>query len=324
MPDATVKYYLSKSDLNITVNQTVRCIDTSNPVVVTNVGFDAAYSADLNNRKEISFSELDTIYTSGSADITLSKDGRIEAFNSSSTGVVSDVIATVISMFGSLKTLDIDPLANQVESACEIINNVAGQKDGKPLPLSIVLKSSVKFLEGNKVTGAPFKITGYPQSFYSAIAPAVGKLEYIIDTSEQEPEAPVETTYKGKRKIALIEPALVPVKVTLKSYVSNESTEYSANIPVPQWGTEYNIPIPKPPMFGTNTLNLSLHETGKIKTLKYGTTNGSKDLGSAFNTLSDKLVETDLEKAASIKAEADVIAQQQRLIGCKTTPEECK
>lgn len=323
MPEATIKYYLPKIKADITVNQTVRCIDTSNPIVETSVDFKPVYSANFEKVKAINLSELDTFYTSGSAEITLSKDGIIESFNNISTGGVSDTVTTFVSIVGALVALESTPIDRGVQAACKEINRVAGEKSGKPLPLSVVLKSNVTFLENQEIKTTPFRITQYPQSFYETIVPALGKLEYRIDTPEPN-SIPVETTYNGLRAITLVEPSMVPVKVIQTSFVSNESTEYSAIIPVPQWGAEYNIPIPKPPMFGTNTLNLSLHKSGKIKTIKYGATNGAKELGTAFNALYDEIVETDAEKAAALKAEADVIAQQQRLLNCKTNPEECK
>lgn len=324
MPDAKVQYYLPKSSADITVNQTVSCIDTSNPVVETTVGFEEKYFANLNQTKSINFSDLDTFYSTGSAEISFSKDGRLESFNSTSTSAVSDIVTTTISFLDAFGVLGNIQPADQVQSACEKINQVAGQNNGKQLPLSITLKSNIQFLEERKFKSSPFRITGYPQSFYDKIVPAVGTLSYVIDVSVPTPAKPVNAPNKGDRAIILVEPLVIPVKVILTSSVNRESTEYYAKISVPQWGTEYSIPVPKPPIFGSNTLNLNLHPSGKIKTLKYGTTNGAKDLGTTINSISEVLAETDAEKAAALKAEADVLAQQQRLLKCKTIPEECK
>jgi hypothetical protein len=106
--------------------------------------------------------------------------------------------------------------------------------------------------------------------------------------------------------------------------ISSEATGFKAYIPVPQWGTRYTVPVPKPPLFGSNEVNLTLNDSGKIKSLKYGSTNGAKDLGTAISTIANQIDETDSEKAAALKNEADIIAQQQRLIKCQTNPTECK
>ena len=78
MPDAAVRYYLPKSSVDVTVRQTVRCINTSHPAVETTIEFDETYSANSNQARSINFSDLDTFYSTGSAEISLSKDGRIE------------------------------------------------------------------------------------------------------------------------------------------------------------------------------------------------------------------------------------------------------
>lgn len=322
MPSASVNYYLPKSSAVVTVIQTISCIDTSNPIVLTNVDIQTVYSANQEKTKPIKLSDLDTFYSNGNAEITLTEDGRLEAFNSNSTGVGSDVIAIFVS---AIKTFEQKAVPVNAAAACAEINRVAvkNEKTGMPLPLSITLKSNVRFNNDSKYETTPFRITQYPQSFYDSVVPALGSLVYEIEKYKTLPD-PVKATIKDGPKITLLSPAVVPIKVKLISSVSDETTEFSASVPVPQWGTEYDIPIPKPPMFGTNNLNLSLLASGKIKTLKYGATNGAKDLGSAFSTLSNKFAQTDSDKAAALKAEADVIAQQQRLIKCTATPTDCK
>ena len=335
-PDASISYYLPKTTVEISVSQTVRCLDLAKPVVVTIVSFTPTFSADLNNKHTINFGALDTFYSTSSTDITLSKDGRLEGFNSSSEGVGSDLITTVVTALGTSFSSESELFSpvGDTKEACTEINRVAGEKSGVPLPLSVVLKSKVLLSKHRNidkkvvydVVFSPFKITGYTQEFYTSIVSALGKLTFEYGEIHKI-SPPVSTKSKGGEDIKLVEPALITLNVKRNSYASqteNEVTEYSSVIPVPQWGTLYSIPIPKPPLFGTNNLNLALYETGKIKTLKYGSINGTKDLGAAFSTLNDQLRRTDTEKALAIKNEADVIAQQQRLIRCKTTPDECK
>jgi len=93
---------------------------------------------------------------------------------------------------------------------------------------------------------------------------------------------------------------------------------------VPQQGAEYNLPIPTAPIFGGQTFAVSLGESGEITSLSYGKTSG---LGSALGATNDVLgafkPETTAAKASEVQAEADLIAQQQRLIRCRLSPSQC-
>jgi hypothetical protein len=323
MPDASIEYFLPKTMAIVTVNQTVSCVDLLNPTVITDVDIEPYYSADTNKSYSVNFSDLDTFYSSGSATITKTDDGRLESFNSNTAGSGSDVVNTFVSLIEAVSGFK--SKRSDVQTACEIINSVAGEKDKKPLPLSIVLKSSVDFINENnsrEIITTPFVIKNYPQSFYVSIEPALGSLSYQIG-GIRNAVIPVINN-ENWPSITLVEPAIAPINVIKISPISNERTQFKAFVPVPQWGAEYSVPVPKPPMFGSNEVNLALYGSGKIKSLKYGTTNGAKDLGTSISTIANQFEVTDSEKAQALKDEADVIAQQQRLIKCQTKPAECK
>lgn len=272
-------------------------------------------------RRTIRLSNLDTFYSSGEAGLTLTADGRLEGFNSSSTGAGSESLSTLVSFRGA-PLEEALTLTGSVETACELINRVAGENNGKPLPLSLVIKSSISFNNAGETENTIFKISNFPQSFYDAIEPAIGALWFKFGDARM-PNPPLSSR-ESVENITLVEPAVLPVTVMNSSPISNEITEYTSFVPVPQWGEQYHIPIPKPPLFGGNTLELTLHGNGKIKTVKYGKTNGASSLGNAITNVRSGLTETDSEKAAALKEEADVIAQQQRLLSCQTDQESCE
>lgn len=322
LPDATLTYYLPKSAVSIIVNQTVLCRDISMPIVETSVRFVPIISADITRAKEIQFSELDSFYASGSAEVKLTSDGRIQGFNSSMTGSTSQVVSTLES-FADLVGFESSVTQSDVDVACTEINRIAGSKDGVPLPLSLLIKTIVNFEDGNNVRSTGFRLENYPQSLYEKFEPALGKLTLTSRASTDRP-IPVRNSDNSSVAITLVKPASVPLVVELRSSLVDGTMLFGSSVPVPQWGVEYSVPIPRPPLFGTNTLDLTLFETGEIKSIKYGTNSGAKDLGGTLSSVKNYLEETDAELAAALKAEADVLAQQQRLIVCRATPDLCK
>lgn len=86
----------------------------------------------------------------------------------------------------------------------------------------------------------------------------------------------------------------------------------------------YGIPIPRARAFGESVVDLQFDESGALAGVKYGSKSGAAGAGNALTTLADHFMPTDALVAARLKAEADVIAAQQRLLKCRLNPEECK
>ncbi len=332
MPDTAIGYHLPKSKVKVVVNQTVSCINTSKPIVETSVKFFPIYYAGSDKLQKINLSELDTWYSTGNANITLSKDGRLLGFGADSTGAGSEIIDTLVSLVPAAGLESIEhrqpspAIKTKIVAACNIVNMVAGKKDKKPLPLSVVLRSSINFTDKNTHSLEPFVIDGYPQSLYMNIKDALGIISYSSITSLRQSDIhlPLINSYKEGRSIMLVEPNIATIIIERRTLGSKKIQKFEAKINVPQWGKSYYVPIPKPPLFGKNLINLTLHESGKIKTLKYGSVSGIKDFGSSIKALNDAYITTDKKEAKKLKDEADVIAQQQRLVVCKATPKQCE
>ena len=66
-------------------------------------------------------------------------------------------------------------------------------------------------------------------------------------------------------------------------------------------------------------------ESGALTSVQYATNTGA---GQALNVAASALTalqgETTAQKVAAVKAEADLIAQQQRLVQCLADPPSCK
>jgi hypothetical protein len=99
---------------------------------------------------------------------------------------------------------------------------------------------------------------------------------------------------------------------------------WTGSIAVPQRGRVFMLPIPHAAMFGKQSFGLALAESGAITTLKYAEESGlSSGMSAATAAFTEFRGDTTAESAAKLKAEADVIAQQQRLIRCQLNPAGC-
>jgi hypothetical protein len=94
----------------------------------------------------------------------------------------------------------------------------------------------------------------------------------------------------------------------------------SARITVPT-GNTYYLPIPKAALFGKQSFTLALSEVGTVTSVFYGKTSGAVGALNAAGAVAN--METDKTQAEKLKAQSDLIAQQQRYVLCTTKPDQC-
>ena len=82
----------------------------------------------------------------------------------------------------------------------------------------------------------------------------------------------------------------------------------------------YTLPIPRAALFGKQVFAASFNEAGALTSLGYNKDSEPASLLSTLQAGAEAVQTTSAEQAAELKTEADVIAAQQRLIGCRTDP----
>lgn len=345
LPNVEIGYYLPKGAVTATITKTINCSDIERPFVKTDVVFTPTYFADLTQRRYLDYSLLDEFHSAGNIEMKFYGDGRLKAINSDFTGSGSDVLST-LQQIGDAQLMvceDGGVSPSDISDACKIINKVAGQKSKVQLPLTLILKA--KFTEddnGEFCTSAMPKLQGYPEEFYTSIAPAVGTWGYSC-SNITDPEKPGQIIGKNsedesKDKIAIREDFRVRLSIESTNYmvvkktvlvdekkqtqknVEQQTQKFVTYVNLPQLGNITYLPVPKPPLFGNNVMVLNLSESGKIESLKYGNSSGASSVNSTMGTL----IKTDAEKAAEISAQSDLIIQQQRLVQCQADPANCK
>jgi len=314
LPDAKFGYFLPETTVKIAALRTVACSDDDHLFVATTITPSASSSAAQESRKyvEIDLNQLSGPFSDATAKLERYEDGRLKGWNSSTTGRGEDAIKSVLSLAtvatgGAIKPA-IAPL-----SACNFVRKVG--KDGA---LSISYSTDLDLNKTSQSLTPDTKSQGYA----AALAHVLPTMT-ITQIKVVKPEKPVSYVKKSDNEpvIKALEPGLLYLNVTDDS--GNQL--WSGAVPVAQLGTPYDIPIPKPALFGKLSLNVAFAESGALDSIEYLDTNGVNQLTDSLTELSKATNgDTTASKVADAKNEADLIFQQQRLVLCKASPSTCK
>jgi hypothetical protein len=250
------------------------------------------------------------------------------------------------------------------DEACDVIDGYAAIAQGDPTKIAptLTLTYSVAFTYDFgadlktptlQVDTAAFPNYGPPTTYDDQTAPRAiinmvpdpAAANIVRDLQQKlpgkfTPHVELMTTAETMRYLHTVEPpatldtpsveltqvAMLDVRVT--GYVADLKTDpqvWNAIIPAPTRIT-YPLPIPKPADFGKTAFSLALSDYGSVTSLHYGSNTAGPDLSDAAGAIAKALpqAQTPEDKANTIKGQADLIAQQQRLISCEVDPTTCK
>ncbi len=323
MPNVKAGYYLPKSELNLTITQTAACAKSNIPIITTNVTLNPSYSSDTTTSYTLDLSEIDGNFTKADATMEFYPDGRLKSINTTQTGTGSEILTAALALAAKLSA-DEDPSQTpnkkEITTACIALKSLV--KDEKPL--TIIYKGHTDFKTKTSHTTIKLKRMSVSDFTFKKIKPIFGELTatYSIPAT---PPTPIHTlgNHEGQT-IKLKESALAEI-IIKNTHMAYNSSEYKGQVRVPQHGKLFHLPVQKAPFFGKNTFELALDESGHVSKLTYSGENGTASL---FDSLSGVATQAKGNKvqdeAARIQAEADLIAQQQRLIKCQADPSTCE
>jgi hypothetical protein len=261
-------------------------------------------------------------------------DGRLKSINQNTTGEGETIIKSAVSLASAVAPLGagagfaqvIEQLNKEAQPKipCDAITAIGG---GKPVSISWVYpRVGTVDLAAPQL---PIKLSVAPGSneLYKA-------LQKIIPLPEPKliigPPAYVDS---GARLVA--EPYVSPnefVYLTLQEMgnvkievLDNSGAPISSAVVVTPLKRTYFLPIPRAALFGSQKFSLALSEAGAITAVDYGKNVGTTGALNVASTVATSLhAESPATKANDLKAQADVIAQQQRLLHCQTNPSKCQ
>ena len=322
IPNARVNYYLAESSVSIKVVRSVMCDKNNYPVVATTVTPTVVHRADPVSTRVFDLGLFRGSWSDADVKVELFEDGRLKALNASTTGqgeAILKAAATLVTRGpGALRADAAPPFPLE----CGFIK---AQNPDKPI--TIVYDSALKptDMPDTRQDINPETASSY---YHRNVVAAIGSI-CAVASKPQTPEAPVgKVEDAGERVLSARQPGWISVDVwtvfSATGCTSPDPALWSGRIPVAQSGTAYTIPIPRPAAFGKQTMGVVFAESGALSSLQYTSTTGAAQaLGSVNSLLASAQGDTTAQKALQVKAEADLIAQQQRLVLCMASPKNC-
>jgi hypothetical protein len=317
-PPVSVSYPLAKSSLHTRVVRTVGCDASNTPVIANAVTTEVSHSADFTRMRKMDLSRVDGPLANSELKTQYYGDGRLKGVNVTTVGQGETIIKAAV----DLAKLALEgPQRASIEDKCKELKKAFGDK---PLTLTFDIQDPLQKPLHDLV---PIEAEPASQSQYDKYKLIVGDLCLRFGTIfTRDRNKPV--SYPGGGDYVTLEaaqPGLVEAAVTSgPSGNCTKGTLWSGTIQVAQLGTDYTIPIPRAALFGKQVFGASFDESGALTELSYNKDTGTAGMLNTLQYVGAALQTTDAERAAALKAEADVIAAQQRLVRCQTSPTTCQ
>jgi len=321
-PNVMYSYYPSRSASTVMVTETVDCNSAQTGLVLTYATtLNTLYSADYSKGPySIEIRKLDGALADSDVDFSFFEDGRLKSINQSTTGQGETILKSAIGLATALTPLGAGPEVKGPIPECDIIKTWGGGK-----PVALIFTKSIEY--GRDDDGQPKNLNPAPSSADLYTALNLGNLPVLQATitppgnvtNRGSYVSPSSGSFDNVVLLTLQETENVKVDVT-----SSGRNIWSGTITIPGNKT-YNLPIPKAALFGKQIFALSLSESGAITEIHYGKNTGAAGLlNVATSAATAAAPESTAAKAADIKAKADLIAQQQRLVRCQANPANCQ
>ena len=318
IPDAQVSYYQAKTQFTVKVTRSVMCDAKNLPLVANTVAPSVTHSADFARAQSTRLTGLRGPFTDSDIKFEFYEDGRLKTINATQTGQGEAILKAATTLASTMTAFAAGTAVPAFPDECAFVKEVGG---GKPLTLTYEgvvdpFKTDPQSIPPDAASAA------YADRLKSAISGIC-----VVTKGVEVPVQPVQ--YKandGDVLIAARQPALLKIEVgTPMPGNGCSGALWQGRVPVAQLGTEYTLPVPRAAAFGKQTFGAAFAESGALTSVQYVSNSGAAGaLGAANSLATIAQGETTSAKVAEVKAEADLIAQQQRLLQCKADPKSCK
>jgi hypothetical protein len=317
LPNGTISYYQAKSQVTVKVTRSILCDSKNNPLVASSATPSVAHSANFAKSYSTDLGGLNGTFTDSDIKFDFYEDGRLKGVNATQTGQGEAIVKAAVTLAATVGAFASDNKTLTYPKECAFIKDVGG---GKPLTLNYELA-----LDPANNGAQPISPDGASSAYADWLKEVIPDICAIVRRIEV-PAAPMAYAASDAVVIKARQPALVTVEVgAVTPGLGCDASIWRGRVPVAQLGVEYPLPIPKPAAFGKQTLSVGFAESGAVSSIQYVSTSGAAGALNAANTIAGAMQdESTSAKAADVKAEADLIAQQQRLLQCRADPKSCK
>lgn len=278
IPDVTARYYQTQTQYTIKATRTVSCDDNNTVHSILTVSPTAEYFADLNSQKEIKLSNLNGVFTDSDIEFQLYDDGRLKSINGTQTGQGDKIIKAAATVAATLGAFSTNEPHLQPQGKCAFIKKIGGGK-----PITLAYEKIVDFMSPTNEEIEP-DATSLPNARRLSVqVPPLCVRTRRMGGTAKPPVGYLER--KGDVVITARQPAIYDVIIGLKKGESCDEELWHGKATVSQMGLEYQLPIPKAVLFGTQTLEATFADSGALQKLQYGNNSGSSEALGAANTV---------------------------------------
>jgi hypothetical protein len=316
-PDVSINYHLTQTKVSVRVLRTIACDAANNPIIANATTPSAHHFADATNHS-LSLSALKGPFSDSDIKVELTDDARIKAINATSTGQGEVILKSFLTLASTVVARTAKTGGSPQE--CKDIKDFGGGK-----PLTIAYEGEIDLVNARLNTSQPIAPDATSAGYAAALSGVLGSM-CVTATKIQATTAPASKGPKVKDLILKArQPGVVNLEVTTGIGGCSATKVWSGQVPVAQFGIDYDLPIPKPAAFGKQTFAASFSDSGALSSLQYVTGSGEAQAANTIGSLVTALRgDTTTQKLAEVRAEADLIAQQQRLVQCLADRTACK
>ncbi|HEX3097500.1 MAG TPA: hypothetical protein VHQ02_07260 [Usitatibacter sp.] len=314
LPDATIHYYLARTTVGFKAVRTVACTAEGKLVSATTVTPTVVHAADRSETLALPLAQLKSRFVDGDLKVDLYDDGRLKGVNATATGEAEPILKAAMAIAETVAAVPLD-VARDRNAACDV-----KAPNRKPRTLTY---------EGEIDVSASGPQPLQPDPDAKELLDTVGGVCAYVEKITEPPTAFEYAPAPGDAVIRVRPPGVARVVVragNLRSFCNADPPVWKGDIAAAQLGRghEYALPVPKPPLFGKQVFAATFQESGALSSVQYSSTAGT---GSTLDTLGagiSGITGAAAARATQLKAESDLIEQQERLVRCRADPSTCK
>jgi hypothetical protein len=314
-PPATFSYHPPKLNLQLNLAETISCLpDNTDLIYQATPSVTTSYVADPGVTWSVAMPR--GFLTDSDFTVNFTDDGQLTTINSTLTGQAGPVLKDLISL---------STAAAGAGVGAHAINPVCKSLLSKPVSLSYtaeITDFSALGASGDAIQ-QPFEVVPELSSVAARIRTAVPNRPTYTATILRLADTP-RATFGGSGFAALTLRPVMNAELIIKNSQGRVLSDQEVPIPDAK-AAPYAVALPNPVLFGGSTFNLTLSTSGAIKQIGYKSTGGEAsvvEVATAATTAATP--STTADRAAQLKAKADIIAQQTRLAKCISQPSTCQ
>jgi len=315
LPDGTVHYFLARTTVGIKAVRTVACTKDGTLVSATTVTPAVVHAADRSEAFAIPLAYLKGRLADGDLKVELYDDGRLKSVNATATGEGEAVLKAAMTIAETLVASATQGAADG-KAACDL-----GAAGGKPRTLTYEGEIDVSAASGPQALR--------PDPVAQALLGTVGGVCASVERVMPPAIAFEYARRPGDAVIHVRAPGVARVVVRtgdLATRCGAEPPAWQGDIVSAELGRghEYALPIPPPALFGKQVFAATFQESGALSSVQYS---GGGAAGSVLETLGaavSGVAGAAAARAQQLKAESDLIEQQERIVRCRADPASCK